>query len=248
MTEQRVKARSDSDKAWMSDYLAKTEGAGQEWHERIQAISDYIKESQQENEKLQGLLTQRANEISRLQGALDDAHDRLRCSEEQWIRDSNATPDGVGFRRKAIEHIQQLQGQITDLKQQVEAERSARVWHMKSETDAQKDAWAMGEKSRTILEEAERKRKISLNRLQRAKRAEAALVTANERRKDEKARADYAEAMVSHQNRKFEEKVKTIEEQASLRWQMAVDTWRQRYEDAIRKIDRLERSELATGE
>lgn len=166
-----------------------------------------------------------------------------------------------------VDRIAELNERIADLKRQLEVERSTRVWHANSEVEAQKRFGAARYLADKEIEKAEHNRRISINRLRRAKAAEAALVNANERINFEKDRADFAEATVRAQKRtlaelrealakavddketyaatwrikaeEWEEKYKEAVETEGKKWETAVDTWRKRYDDAMQRIYQL---------
>jgi glycerophosphoryl diester phosphodiesterase len=121
------------------------------------------------------------------------------------------------------------EARIADLKRQVEAERSARINAVGNGADMRSVEKAMDAaeahaarraalRAQKVLERAERNRKISLNRLRRAKDAEATILR----------QADEIETL----RRQVEE--------AGKNWEFAVETLRRRREAADTRIARLE--------
>jgi predicted RNase H-like nuclease (RuvC/YqgF family) len=120
------------------------------------------------------------------------------------------------------------EARIADLKRQVEAERSARINSMTAVNAGRHVEKAMEEteanaarraalRAQKVLEQAERNRKISLNRLRRAKDAEA---------------------MILRQADEIETLKRQVED--AKKWEFSVEAWRRRFEAADRRISKLQ--------
>jgi len=174
---------------------------------------------------------------------------------------------------------QAMAEKIADLKRQIEAERSARVWHTQDSVDSSKLLAAremdLSEQETLIRQKLGRARKISLNRLRRAKAAEAELAQMRAQRNGALQRLDMAEAELRSEKRtvaelrealmraveaketyaaswriqaeEWEAKYKDAIETEGKKWEHAVTTWQTRYEDALKRIDRLKAEARGAG-
>jgi hypothetical protein len=155
---------------------------------------------------------------------------------------------------------------IKDLRNQLEAERRARVWHVQNSVDTARRASMREMVADMALEADKRRRRISQQRLRRAKRAEQeavkermvsinALMRAEnaeaelrvEKAQNAKLREALDTALGNRENvemswrissEEWERKYREAIENSAKKWEHAVSTWQARYEDALRRLDR----------
>jgi hypothetical protein len=154
----------------------------------LEEANDAIRELRSENDRLYGLVSSLRGESRDLRQERTDLQDKLRIRDEEWLKEAQASPEWAGFRAGCLNHVAELKKLIDDLRRQVEAEREARtrgVW-LDSRPDiclfVNEELKAQDERDR---EKAERQRKISLNRLRRAQRAEKLLAECRGQRHDD---------------------------------------------------------------
>jgi hypothetical protein len=223
---------------------------------------------QRENEGLRGLLTHRVNEVGLLQMSLNEAHERIRLQDEQWLVTAGGPQAWLDFKQRCIDHVRQLEAKIQDLRNQLEAERRSRVWHAQNSVDTARVSGAKEILADRVLEADKRRRQVSLQRLRRARRAEQQaakdrLSLANMTLRVENAEAELrvTQATVKElqaalrqaqedpgvevakwrlKAEEWEEKYKDAVVNEAKKWEHAVATWQARYEDALRRLGRCE--------
>jgi chromosome segregation ATPase len=80
-----------------------------------------------ENARLYGIVPSLRSEIRDLRQEVEDLQDKLRIRDEEWLKESQASPEWAGFRAGCLNHVEGLKKIIEDLRRQLEAEREARV-------------------------------------------------------------------------------------------------------------------------
>jgi sugar/nucleoside kinase (ribokinase family) len=144
--------------------------------EELEQANERIKSLVSENARLNGLFTILKTEAGLLRMSLAKAQEQLALRDEEWARPIAAPASWIVFRRKCLDHVQELMAEIRDLKRQVEEERSNRVWHAKHATETSRSAELA--KWRDVAAQWERLYKQAVEEL-RARVAEIAEVPEN---------------------------------------------------------------------
>jgi hypothetical protein len=89
--------------------------------------NDAIISLRAENDRLYGLVSSLRSESREQRQEVEDLQDKLRIRDEEWLKESQASPEWAGFRAGCLNHVAGLKKIIEDLRRQLEAEHEARV-------------------------------------------------------------------------------------------------------------------------